>query len=306
MKINFVSRYFNTNNAGIGRISEDIYNYFKNKGYNVTKTECSFKNQHKLYYLYYILQTAVKKDNSDVYFALSPLESFFLPPEKSIVVIHDLIPLKSNSFFEKKIFWYAISKTAKFKKIICISTEVREEYLKTTKCDPKKVILIENWVNPKYTYCEPNNHEKIIIGTISAHFPRKRIDWLINNFIKKISEEDQRIKFLGKIPEEKMVTFYKNIDIFVFPSKIEGFGLPIVEAASCGRPVLTLEDAKIPKNVKEKTLQINEDNFKKNINKLKNYELRKKLGLKWNKDVECFNYDKTLMKYEKIIKETLN
>jgi glycosyltransferase involved in cell wall biosynthesis len=103
-----------------------------------------------------------------------------------------------------------------------------------------------------------------------------------------------------------MVTFYKTIDIFVFPSKIEGFGLPIVEAASCGRPVLTLEDSKIPKNVKEKTIQINEYNFKKNINELKNYELRKKLGLKGNKDVECFKYHKILKEYEKIVMDVLN
>jgi glycosyltransferase involved in cell wall biosynthesis len=327
MKINFVSRYFNTNNAGIGRISEDIYTYFKNKGYNVVKTECMFKSRNQVYYIYYILHTAFKKEKSDIYFALSPLESIFLPSKKSIVLIHDLIPSISGSFFEKKIFNYAIAKTINFKKIICISEEVKEEYLKTTNCDPGKVVLIENWVNPKYTYFEPNNRKKIIIGTISAHFPRKRIDWLIKNFktikddelelhiggdgpqtnyLKKISKYDNRIKFLGKIPEEKMVTFYKTIDIFVFPSKIEGFGLPIVEAASCGRPVLTLEDSKIPKNVKEKTIQINEYNFKKNINELKNYELRKKLGLKGNKDVECFKYHKILKEYEKIVMDVLN
>jgi len=42
--------------------------------------------------------------------------------------------------------------------------------------------------------------------------------------------DDARIKFLGFVPDEKLVDF---LDVFVFLTKIEGCGLPVVEAVAC-------------------------------------------------------------------------
>ena len=47
---------------------------------------------------------------------------------------------------------------------------------------------------------------------------------------------------LGLITEEQMVAFYRGIDVLVFPSYGEGFGLPAVESQACGTPVI-LNDA---------------------------------------------------------------
>lgn len=38
---------------------------------------------------------------------------------------------------------------------------------------------------------------------------------------------------------ENLVDFYRNCDVFVLPSKGEGWGLPIIEAAACGLPIIT-------------------------------------------------------------------
>jgi alpha-1,3-rhamnosyl/mannosyltransferase len=45
--------------------------------------------------------------------------------------------------------------------------------------------------------------------------------------------------FLGAADEMALVALYNNADLFVFPSSMEGFGLPVVEAMACGAPVLT-------------------------------------------------------------------
>jgi glycosyltransferase involved in cell wall biosynthesis len=42
----------------------------------------------------------------------------------------------------------------------------------------------------------------------------------------------------GKIQEADLPTVYSLADVFVFPSLIEGFGLPPLEAMACGTPVL--------------------------------------------------------------------
>ncbi|MDR3223033.1 MAG: glycosyltransferase family 4 protein, partial [Methanobrevibacter sp.] len=71
--------------------------------------------------------------------------------------------------------------------------------------------------------------------------------------LKKIANNDDRIVFLGFIPDEKMNDFYNSLDVFVFPTSGEGYGLPIVEAMACGKPVITLEDSYMPHDIKNKT-----------------------------------------------------
>ena len=49
------------------------------------------------------------------------------------------------------------------------------------------------------------------------------------------------IVFLGAVDETALVALYNGADLFVFPSSMEGFGLPVVEAMACGAPVLTTD-----------------------------------------------------------------
>jgi len=43
----------------------------------------------------------------------------------------------------------------------------------------------------------------------------------------------------GRVSDERLIALYQGADLFVFPSLYEGFGLPVVEAMSCGVPVIT-------------------------------------------------------------------
>ena len=46
---------------------------------------------------------------------------------------------------------------------------------------------------------------------------------------------------LGRMTEEQLSGLYNMFDVFCLPTKGEGFGMPMVEAASCGVPVITTE-----------------------------------------------------------------
>ena len=70
---------------------------------------------------------------------------------------------------------------------------------------------------------------------------------------KKLAANDERIEFLGFVPDEEINDFYNSLDLFVFPTSLEGYGMPIVEAMGAGKPVITLDDAIIPSNLAKHT-----------------------------------------------------
>lgn len=47
------------------------------------------------------------------------------------------------------------------------------------------------------------------------------------------------VRRLGAVSEEDLIALYNVASVVAYPSLVEGFGLPVVEAMACGTPVLT-------------------------------------------------------------------
>ncbi len=67
-----------------------------------------------------------------------------------------------------------------------------------------------------------------------------RLGWKtdLGHFIRKDSSI-RRIHLLGHVPQKWLPALYSAATVFVWPSLMEGFGLPPLEAMACGTPVLT-------------------------------------------------------------------
>jgi glycosyltransferase involved in cell wall biosynthesis len=66
-----------------------------------------------------------------------------------------------------------------------------------------------------------------------------------------------RVHFLGWVSTEKLAEVYRGAICLLFPSLYEGFGLPVVEAMSCGTPVITSDVASIPEVAGDAAILVN-------------------------------------------------
>lgn len=54
------------------------------------------------------------------------------------------------------------------------------------------------------------------------------------------------VLFTGHLPESEKVDYYRAADLLVFPSLMEGFGLVVAEAMSCGLPAIISDRGSLP------------------------------------------------------------
>lgn len=62
-----------------------------------------------------------------------------------------------------------------------------------------------------------------------------------------------------RLNDEELRAAYSGAIALVYPSKYEGFGLPVLEAIACGCPVITCPNASIPEVAGEAALYVNDD-----------------------------------------------
>lgn len=54
------------------------------------------------------------------------------------------------------------------------------------------------------------------------------------------------IQWMGNVSREELAQSYAQVDLFLYPSLLEGFGLPVLEAFACGTPVVASNATALP------------------------------------------------------------
>jgi glycosyltransferase involved in cell wall biosynthesis len=268
---------------------------------------------------------------SEINHFLQPELFFNIRGVKKIVTFHDLVIL--YGLFDVHNAYELVRKillTKKFKEAIHFSDYFIANSIQTKRelenlgVDESKIKVINLGVDEKFKVIKKYEDRKNIFGYIGSFNPRKRvdkllIDWkenfnIMRNFrlilhgwggshfesLYKSFNNKFNIVFGGKLPEEKIVDFLNSLKAFIFPSKYEGFGLPIIEAVACGTPTFIYKDSKISEEVRKYAFEIESiKEVPEILERIKINELIKKS----EKVKREFNWDKTIEEITKVYKK---
>ena len=195
---------------------------------------------------------------------------------KSIVTIHDLIFLKFPKyykFFDRKIYTYKFRKACEnADKIIAVSECTKRDIVEIFKISPDKIKVIyqgcdkvfkteissETLLNVKQKYNLPDRFllnvgsieerkNALLIVKALPHLKEKLPLVIVGKRTKYTLEIEREAEKLGvnnllhifdKVPFEDLALIYHLAEVFIYPSRYEGFGIPIIEAINCGVPVV--------------------------------------------------------------------
>jgi glycosyltransferase involved in cell wall biosynthesis len=155
--------------------------------------------------------------------------------------------------------------------------------------DPTKNVdaLIKSFARLPHPLRE--SHDLVLAGDF-----RRRED--LRELVARAGLEKQTI-FTGLVKDERLIDLYQQARLFVFPSRYEGFGLPVLEAMACGCPVITSNASSLPEVAGDAAIQVDPldvDNLASAIVKvLEDDELRSGLSARGLHRARQFSWDRT-------------
>lgn len=151
--------------------------------------------------------------------------------------------------------------------------KVSEDKIKVTYLGVKDEIKRKNKDEINYLYEKFNiPKDKKLLMYVGNLKPHKNLERLLISFSKLKENKDYTLLLVGKafenyniledrekelnikgnvihtgiVTDDELVDLYNLVDLFVFPSLYEGFGLPIIEAMTCGTKVVSSSSSSLP------------------------------------------------------------
>lgn len=188
---------------------------------------------------------------------------------KSVVTIHDLIFLRHPQYYhwlDTKIYAWKFRQTIRqADHIIAISECTKRDIIELGQVDESRISVIYQSCAPRFKEskgpCIDTLPQRYIlsVGSIEARknillavkalpylpddlglvvvgrhtkYTDQVIDYAARNGLS------QRLHILHGVPDDQLPALYAQAESFVYPSRYEGFGIPIIEAISSGLPVV--------------------------------------------------------------------
>ena len=224
--------------------------------------------------------------------------------------------------------------------LITISNHGKQELVKYFNADPDKIVVTHLAAKEIFAPCGIEDQNRVLekygihhdfILTVGSNEPRKNIGSLVRAYVdlpenikNKYSlviaggqgwlnsdideflnlQDSTRIKRIGYVEEHDLTELYSASTVFVYPSLYEVFGLPILEAMSCGAPVITSNTSSMPEISGDAALFFDPTDVQQLTNLLNdvlgNENFREELSRKGIKRAGEFSWEKTARETLKI------
>lgn len=112
---------------------------------------------------------------------------------------------------------------------------------------------------------------------------KKFYDQLLEKFAGDVFFQDY-VRMIGYVDDEDLPHLYNKAMCFVFTSQYEGFGLPVLEAMSCGCPVITSRSSSLPEVVGDAGLKVAWDSEEEHMGAYYQIYTDKELRIKMRAD----------------------
>jgi glycosyltransferase involved in cell wall biosynthesis len=206
--------------------------------------------------------TFSKKSIADVHHITGAVHylSFGLPGLNSVITIHDLGHLLNTMsgwrrFAYKSIYWDVPLRKTRY--ITTISDFTRSQLIARFPFVKNKVMTIANPVSPCFQRSAYPDFDKPVVMQIGGG-RNKNVANLVeaiavskldvklllvrsydHDLAQVLSKKGIEFEFRSGLTQAQLVDTYRESNVLFFASTYEGFGLPILEAMACGRPVVT-------------------------------------------------------------------
>ncbi len=229
------------------------------------------KKNFGLFLYYRFVQKLIHSIKPDIFWQCNNLVPIRIknPYGKLAATVHDVFPITHPQYYGKIYEWYfrfGLDKTIRnFDLLIYNSQETKEETEKYFPKAKEKDCVISYIIVPRLPRIKiTDNASFLYIGNLEK---RKGTDILLTAYRKyrckggkralrlggKIREKDIEhlihevqnevggIQYLGYLAEEERNQEYASCFCFIFPSKAEGFGIPIIEVMNYNKPIIVTE-----------------------------------------------------------------
>lgn len=214
--------------------------------------------------------------------------------------------------------------------LITDSNYVKEDIYRTYKFNKKKITVIYAASSDIFLY-KGLKREKIIL-TVSSIDPRKNLGRIIeaynlldtdyklvivgskNKTFSKLDIDkkllNENVIFTGYLADNELVELYNKAEIFIYASLFEGFGIPPLEAQSCGCACIVSNSTALPEvylDSVEYCDPFDVNSIRSSINSLiTDKPKRNSFQEKGLQNVERFDWRKSAKVLEKVIENSLD
>jgi len=145
---------------------------------------------------------------------------------------------------------------------------------------------------------------------IAGSPPRRDSDFFPDP--RRLAEEHEvqdRVTFVGWVAEEDKPALYSGAALFVFPSLYEGFGLPVLEAMSCGTAALVSDAASLPEIAGEGAMLFDPnrpEELAEDMSVLLGDEHRRaELAAHGRERAQLFSWEKTILQTQEVYRSVM-